>query len=97
MVGLPRWHGGKESACQCRRHRGCEFNPWIGKIPLKKEMQPTPVFLPEKSYRERGLVGYSPWGHKTAGHDGTTISRSREVVRRDSGTKIFVQSSGFKE
>ena len=28
--GLPWWLSGKESDCQCRRHR---FNPWSGKIP----------------------------------------------------------------
>ena len=31
---------------------------------LEKEMAPTPVFFPEKSYGQRSLVGYSPWGHK---------------------------------
>ena len=30
VFGLPRWLRGKESACQCRRHR---FNPWDKKIP----------------------------------------------------------------
>ena len=29
-VCLPWWFNGKESACQCRRHR---FHPWSGKIP----------------------------------------------------------------
>ena len=29
-VRLPWWLSGKESACQCRRHR---FDPWSGKIP----------------------------------------------------------------
>ena len=24
-----------------------EFNPWVGKIPWRREWQPTPVFLPE--------------------------------------------------
>ena len=28
-IGLPRWFHGKESTCQCRRHR---FNPWVKKI-----------------------------------------------------------------
>ena len=28
--GIPRWPSGKESTCQCRRHR---FDPWSGKIP----------------------------------------------------------------
>ena len=31
---LPWWLSGKESACQCRRHR---FDPWVGKIPWRKE------------------------------------------------------------
>ena len=26
--------------------------------------QSTPVFLPGNSHGQRGLVGYSPWGHK---------------------------------
>ena len=34
MCGLPWWLSGKESACQCRR---CCI-PWVGKIPLQKEM-----------------------------------------------------------
>ena len=33
---------------------------------LEKEMEPTPVFLPGKSYGQRSLVGYRPWGsHKS--------------------------------
>ena len=31
--GLPKWFSGKESACQCGRHRRCRFNPWVRKIP----------------------------------------------------------------
>ena len=42
---LPWWHRGKESACQCRRHR---FNPWVGKIPWRRKWQPTLVFLSGK-------------------------------------------------
>ena len=29
--------------------------------------KPTPIFLPEESHRQRGLVGYSPWGCKESG------------------------------
>ena len=32
--------------------------------PWKRKWQPTPVFLPGKSYGQRSLVSYSPWGHK---------------------------------
>ena len=31
---------------------------------LEKERQPTPVLLPGKSYGQRSLAGYRPWGHK---------------------------------
>ena len=46
---------------QCRRPG---FNSWVGKIPWRREWQPTTVFLPGKSHGQRSLLGYSPWGHK---------------------------------
>ena len=30
-------------------------------IPWRRKWQPTPVFLPGKSHRQRSLVGYSLW------------------------------------
>ena len=42
VKGLPRWHSGKESACQCRRPW---FDSWVGKIPWRRDRLPTPVFL----------------------------------------------------
>jgi len=63
-MGLPKWLSGTEFACQCRRNRRRGFNPWDGNMPWKREWQPTPVFLPEKSHGQRSLVDYSPRGHK---------------------------------
>ena len=40
------------------------FNPWVGKIPWKREWQPTPIFLLGEFHGQRSLAGYSPWGHK---------------------------------
>ena len=37
-------------------------NPW------RRKWQPTPVFLPGESHRQRSLAVYSPWGHKRVGH-----------------------------
>ena len=54
---------GKESSCQCRRHKRLRFNPWVGKIPWRRVWQPTPVFLPGESQRQRSSVGYSPENH----------------------------------
>ena len=63
-VLLPMCLSGKASACQCRRHRRCGFDPWIGKIPWRRKWQPIPVFLPGKCQGQRSLAGYSPWGCK---------------------------------
>ena len=60
-TGLPRWLSGKESVCQCRRPG---FNSWVGKIPRRRKLQPTTVFLSGDFYGQRRLAGYSPWGHK---------------------------------
>ena len=51
----PRWHIGRESAGQCRRHRRHKFDPWVGKIPWRRKWQPTPVSLPGKSHGQRSL------------------------------------------
>ena len=35
------------------------FDPWVRKIPLRKEWLPTPVFLPGEFHGQRSLVDYS--------------------------------------
>jgi len=44
---------------QCRRPG---FDSCVGKIPRRREWQPTPVFLPGESHGQRSLAGYIPWG-----------------------------------
>ena len=48
---------GTESTCQCRRHG---FDPWVRKMPWRRKLQHTQVFLPGKSHGQRSLVDYSP-------------------------------------
>ena len=62
VLRLSRWFSGKESACQCRRHKRIGFSLWVGKIPWSRKGQPTPVFLPGKSHEQRNLAGSSPGG-----------------------------------
>ena len=52
-TGIPKWLSSKESACQFRRHRRREFDPWVGKIAWRKGWQPTPIFLPGKFHGQR--------------------------------------------
>ena len=47
---------------QCRRPRF--FDPWVRKIPCRREWQPTPVFLSGEFHGQRNLVGYSLWSHR---------------------------------
>jgi len=60
------WLIGKESTCQCKKLR---FDLWVGKTTWKRKWQPTSVFLPKKSHKQRSLAGNSPWGCKRVGPD----------------------------
>ena len=46
-LGFPHAASGKESICQCWRCERPGFDPWVWKIPWRREWQPTSVFLPE--------------------------------------------------
>ena len=58
---LPAGHKGSPKKETIRKPG---FDPWVGKIPWRREWQPTPVLLPGESHGLRSLVGYSPWGRK---------------------------------
>ena len=66
------------------------FSPWVGKIPWRREWQPTPVFLPGKSCGQRSLASYSPWGCRV-GHDWeTNTSTFPRCLCRAAGTYKFL-------
>ena len=52
-MGLP---GGANG----RKHKRHRFDPWVRKISWRRAWQPTPIFLPRESHRQRSLEGYSP-------------------------------------
>ena len=54
--------GGKESACQCRKHKGCGFDPCARRIPWSMKRQTTAVFWPGNFHGQESLVG--PWAHR---------------------------------
>ena len=54
----------KESSCQCRRHKRCGFDPWVGKISWSRKWQPVFNILAwEIPWTEEPGV-YGPWCHK---------------------------------
>ena len=60
---------GKESVYNAGRPG---FDPWVGKIPWRREWLCTPVFLPGEFHGQRNLAGYSPWGSQKVGHNWMT-------------------------
>ena len=57
--GFPVSSDGKESACNAGDPA---LIPGSGKIPGRREWQPTPVFLPGEFHGQRSLECYSLWG-----------------------------------
>ena len=63
------------------------FDPCVKKIPWRREWLPTPVFLPREFYRQRNLMGYSPWGRKELD---ITEWLSHTYIDSKSGTLSFI-------
>ena len=66
----------KNSAGQYRRHK---FDPWVRKIPWRRNWQPSAVFLPGKSHGQRSLEGYNTWEGKRVRHNLAT-KQQQEVT-----------------
>ena len=66
-LGLPRRLRGNESTCKAGAAAD-RFDPWVGKVPKRREWLPTPVFLPGEFHGQKSLVGYSPWVCKESTH-----------------------------
>ena len=64
FVGIPSGSVVKNPPSSSGDARDTGSIPWVGKMPLRRARQPTPVFLLGKSHGERSLVGHSPRGRK---------------------------------
>ena len=109
VVGVPGSASGKELTCQCRRHERLRFNPWVRKILCSMKQLPSPATLSGKSYGQRNLVGYSPWGCKESDSTehmeqqvcsylagvGLPFAKQRNFAGRKGGHQIPVVSYPF--
>ena len=66
MRGIERFPGGRGIKNPPANAGDAGSVPGVGKIPQRRQWQPTPIFLPGKSQGQRSQVGYSLWGHKTS-------------------------------
>ena len=59
VCGFSGGSDGKESSCNAGDPG---FNPWVGKIPWRRNWQPTLVSLPGELHGQRSLMGYTVHG-----------------------------------
>ena len=71
---------------QCRRPG---FDPWVGKIPWRREWQHTPIFLPGEFHRHRSLVVYSPWDCRVGHNWRITLSHTQSVQTQPGDPKVY--------
>ena len=53
--------GGSDSKESTYNAGDLALNPWVGKIPWRREWLLTPVLLPGEFQGQRSLAGYHPW------------------------------------
>ena len=84
-MGFPR--GTKEPAYQCRRPKRCRFNPCFRKVPWSRAWQPTAVFFPGESCRQRSLKRrkYGPWDM-----EGEITLKEQEFLKSCSERNIYI-------
>ena len=78
-VLLPGGTSGEQSTCQCKRHKKCWFDPWVGKIPWRRKWQLTPVFLPGASPRTEEPGGLQSMGSHRVRRDWKDLACTRTV------------------
>ena len=89
---LLRWLRWLRICLQCRRPG---FDPWIGKIPWRRKLQPTPAFLPGEFHEQRNLAGYSPWGRRESDTTKRSTLYRKEAVDMDVVWGIFFNRSYY--
>ena len=83
-----------KNLAKCRKQRRCGFDPWVRKIPQITAWQPTPVFLPRESHRQRSLAGYSPQGCKESDMMETTQNAFMDTCRSVALLECYASNQG---
>ena len=79
---LFKYFGGSDNKKICLHCGRLRFNPWVRKIPWRREWQPTLVFLFGEFHQQRSLAGCSPWGH--------TESDMTEATKQQQQQRIYI-------
>ena len=74
---FPGGSSGKEPTCQSRRHKGCRFDPWFGKISLEKGMAIHSSFLAWRIPWTEQPGSLQFIGSQRIGHDGSDLASTK--------------------
>ena len=81
------------NSTQCRRPG---FDPWVRRIPWRREWLPTPGFLPGESQGQKSLPGYSACSHKESDTtQGLTLSLFTKDASQFSGSLVSLSCRGL--
>ena len=73
------WWSGKESVCQCRRHKRRGFSSWVRKILWRRKWLPILVFLLGKFHGQRRTIAHGVTRNRTWLSDGAQFSPKSSV------------------
>ena len=76
--GFPGGTSSKEAACQCRRCKRCGLDPWVGKIPLEKEMATHSSILAWRIPWTEEFGRLQSIGLQRVGHDWSDLAQTQK-------------------
>ena len=94
-IGIPRWHSGKESTCQCKRCKRRGLNPWVGTISLEEGMATHSNILAWEIPWTEGPSGLQSTELQRVGHDWARAHANMCIIPRVSVLWKIVDPSGF--
>ena len=89
---FPDDSAGKEASWQCRRHKRCRFDPWVGKISWRRKWQPAPIFL--RNPMHRGAWRATVYGIARVRHDWMTESWCQKSPSQADRTRVYCIAEG---
>ena len=95
-LSFPGGTSGKESACQCRRCKRHDFNPWIGKILCEEEMATHSSILAWKIPWTEEPGGLQSMGLQRVRHDWTHTQDRLCTAPEDSRVFGFLSLAAWK-
>ena len=73
------------------------FDPWVRKIPRRREWLPMPRFLPGDFHGPRSLVDYSSGGHKESDTTEQLTLWNSEKVKEDEAFLLHTGNRGQRK